>query len=273
MRNMTRAWIAIPALALILVVFVYPVGALLWSSLSEPSVGLQNFDRVLSDSTNITIVMRTIKMALIVTLVCGVLAYPYAYVLTRVRGAVFGLMMGILLMPLWTSLMARTFAWVVLLQRDGPIDRLLDWAHVPHGDLLGTSTGVTIGMAQIMLPFFALPLYASLRTIDTRLMDAAVSLGARPSVAFTKVYLPLSLPGLIGGASMTFVLSLGFYVTPALLGSPRESMVAQVMSLMIDRVLDFSGAGVLAFVMLFAAAAALVVARLAPRAMQMEDGR
>jgi putative spermidine/putrescine transport system permease protein len=116
--------------------------------------------------------------------------------------------------------------------------------------LLGTATGVTLAMTQVLLPFMTLPLYATLRGIDRRLLDAALGLGARPVVAFVKVYLPLSLPGLVAGAAMVYILSLGFYVTPALVGSPGQSMMSQLIATRVQELLQFGGAGALSAVML-----------------------
>lgn len=246
------AWygLPLPALVVVGVSFLVPVVVLLHLSLTEPSTGLGNYATALSDETTRTVLLRTVRMATMVTLLCALVAYPYAYAMTVVSRRVLVVMVAVVLMPFWTSLMARTFAWVVLLGEGGPVSWLLEAVGVGPVSLLGTATGVAIGTAQVLMPFMLLPLYANLKNIDHRLLDAAVGLGARPVVAFARVYLPLSLPGLLAGGSVVFVLALGFYVTPALLGSPREWMVSQLIASRVQDLLQFGMGGALAIVVL-----------------------
>ena len=159
-------------------------------------------------------------------------------------------LLAIVLVPFWTSLMVRNFAWVVLLQEDGPIKGMLRALGGDDIQLLGNITGVVIGEIQILLPFVILPLYARLRTIDRRLLDAAGSLGATPRRGFFKVYLPLSVPGLLSGGVLAFVLSLGFYVTPMLLGSSREQLLSPLMVTQVNQLLALGRGGAMAAVLL-----------------------
>jgi putative spermidine/putrescine transport system permease protein len=248
-----------PAALLVLVAFVYPIALLLYLSLTDPKVGLDNYLALLQDGVSVTVLLRTLRVAAVVTVVTLVLAYPYAYTMTAVGRRTRTVLLTLVLLPFWTSLMARTFAWVVLFQDRGPIDRLFALFGLGPAHLLGTSTGVAISMAQVLLPFKTLPLYASLDGIDRRLVDAALGLGARPVVAFLRVYLPLSVPGVLGGALMVFVLSLGFYVTPALLGSPGESMISQLMATRIQEVLQFGAGGALGVIVLLTTLVLLAV--------------
>lgn len=245
-------WYGLPVPALLVVgaSFLVPVGVLLHLSLTEPTTGLDNYFSALGDQTTRTILFRTVRMAVLVTLLCLLVAYPYAYTMTVCRRWVRVLMIAVVLMPFWTSLMARTFAWVVLLGDTGPINRLLGLFGVGPVSILGTTTAVTIGTAQVLLPFLVLPLYANLKGIDRRLVRAAVGLGARPVVAFLRVYLPLSVPGILAGSSVVFVLALGFYVTPALLGSPRQWMVSQLIASRVQNLLQFGMGGALAVLVL-----------------------
>jgi putative spermidine/putrescine transport system permease protein len=239
-----------PAVALVGAAFVYPIVLLLYLSFTNPTVGFGNYAAIFSDGISLTILWRTMRLAAIVTLVTLLLSYPYAYVMTIVGRKARAAMVAFVLMPFWTSLMARTFAWVVLLQDNGPVNASLKAIGVGPVKLLGTGTGVTLAMTQVLMPFMTLPLYATLRGIDRRLVDAAIGLGARPVVAFLKVYLPLSMPGLIAGASMVYILSLGFYVTPALIGSPSQSMMSQLIATRVQELLQFGGAGALSALML-----------------------
>jgi putative spermidine/putrescine transport system permease protein len=255
-----RAYTSVsPALIAVGFAFLYPTALLIWLSFTDPQPGIDNYTSIFSDSLATTVIGRTLRMAGTVTVVTALLAYAYAYVMTAVGNRMRAVMLVLVLMPFWTSLMARTFAWVVLLQERGPIDDLFSLTPIGSVELLGTTTGVTIAMTQVMMPFFVLPLFASLRGIDRRLIDAALGMGARPVVAFFKVYLPLSLNGLLAGAAMVFTLSLGFYVTPELLGTPRESMIARLMASKVDPLLQFGAAGALAVVVLFITLALLGV--------------
>jgi putative spermidine/putrescine transport system permease protein len=242
--------LAAPALVVLVVFFVVPALRLLWQSVTTPEPGLGNYAAIVTDDVALTIVLRTLGMAAIVTAVCLFCAYPYGYLMTIAAPRWRAVLLAVVLVPFWTSLMARTFAWVVLLQDNGVVNTLLGTVGIGPIRLLGTTAGVTLAMAQVMLPFMVLPVYTTMRGIDRRLVDAALSLGARPVAAFLRVYLPLSLPGVTAGATLVMVLSLGFYVTPALVGSPQQSMVAQFISVQVNQLVDFGGAGALAVALL-----------------------
>jgi ABC-type spermidine/putrescine transport system permease subunit I len=145
------------------------------------------------------------------------------------------------LVPFWTSLLVRTYGWTVILQDTGVINKTLQSLGLIDEPihLIRTTPGVVIGMSQVLLPFMVLPLYANLRTIDPSLMRAAANLGARPVSAFRRVYLPLSLPGLAAGSLIVFIYALGFYITPALLGGPSETMLSQLVVQQVSQLLDF----------------------------------
>ena len=260
-----------PALALIGAVFLIPIGLLMYLSVTDPEPGLGNYTAIASDGVSITVLVRTLRMAVVVTLMTVLLSYPYAYVMTLVGSRLRTVMFMIVLMPFWTSLMARTFAWVVLMQKDGPLDSV--YGLFGSGRLLGSTTGVTIAMTQVLLPFMTLPLYASLSGIDRRLTQAALGLGARPVVAFLRVYFPLSLPGIAAGAALVFILALGFYVTPALLGSPQESMVSQLMASRVQDLVQFGAGGALGTIVLVVTLVLLaLVSRLAKGNSALSNG-
>lgn len=239
-----------PALVVLVVFFVVPALRLLWLSVTTPQSGFGNYTAIVTDDVALTIVLRTLGMAVIVTIVCLLCAYPYAYLMTIASSRWRAVLLAVVLVPFWTSLMARTFAWVVLLQDNGIVNSLLRAIGIGQVRLLGTTAGVTLAMAQVMLPFVVLPVYTTMRGIDRRLVDAALSLGARPVTAFLRVYLPLSLPGVAAGATLVMVLSLGFYVTPSLVGSPQQSMLAQFISVQVNQLVNFGGAGALAVALL-----------------------
>jgi putative spermidine/putrescine transport system permease protein len=250
MKSKTQ-WLLVPAVALLLVFFVVPVGLILWRSFSEGDPTWHStYDSILTESVTWRVLGRTLLMALTVTIVTLALGYPYAYLMTRVGRTWRGIMLALVLLPFWTSLMARTFAWYVLLQDNGQINKILGLVGLGPYSLIRTTTGVTIAMTQVLLPFMVLPLYSAMSRIDPRLVDAAISLGAPPRTAFRKVFLPLSQPGVIAGAAITAILALGFYITPKIIGSPRESVMAQLIDLQVSRLTDFGRAGALSLLLL-----------------------
>jgi ABC-type spermidine/putrescine transport system permease subunit I len=168
--------------------------------------------------------------------------------------------MVFVLLPLWTSILVRTYAWMVLLQANGVLNNVLRWLRVIDEPLrlMYNETGVVIGMAQVLLPFAILPLYASLRSIDPRLSRAAQSMGAGPWRRFYSLTLPLSMPGLATAALLVFVQGLGFFITPALLGGSRVITLAMVIETQVVDLLDWSLASAAAMVLLVLTAALVV---------------
>lgn len=240
----------LPAYALLLGVFAYPLLESMWRSVSEPELGLGNYVWVLENPQNVDVILRTFGNALIATLVCLLLAYPYAFLMTIVKPSTRAVLVVVALIPFWTSLMIRTFAWIVLLQDSGVVNSMLELVGIGPFKLLRTNVGVLIGLSQVLMPFMVLPLYAVMSGIDGRLVTAARSLGARPSIAFLRVFLPLSLPGIAAGSLMVFIQALGFYVTPALLGSPSDSMLAQSIYAQVSSLLEWGRGGALGVILL-----------------------
>jgi putative spermidine/putrescine transport system permease protein len=154
----------------------------------------------------------------------------------------------------------RTLAWVILLQDSGVINSVIRAVGLSPVKLIRTQTGVVIGMAQVLLPFMILPLYSVMKTIDLRLMQAAQSLGANPARAFAQVYLPLSLPGVYAGAIIVFILALGFYITPALLGGPRSTMLSTLIQNQVLSLLNWGRGGAMGVVLLIATFVLLALA-------------
>ncbi len=252
------AALAIPALVLLLLVTVLPLTWLFAISILDPVPGFGNYIDLLSRAGFQRAFLRTLKMATIVTAVTLVFGYPYAYAMTIAGRKTWLVLTLLVLLPLWTSLMARSFAWVILLSDNGVINNGLDALGLGRLPLIRTEIGVTIGMAQLLLPFMVLPLYNSMIGVDRRLVLAAQSLGASRLTALRSVYLPLTLPGIVGGATIVFIMSLGFYVTPMLLGSPREAMIAPYIGVQVNRLLAFNMAGAGSFILAFAVAVILI---------------
>jgi putative spermidine/putrescine transport system permease protein len=248
-----------PSIILLFGVFVVPLAIMLWRAFTDPHPGLDNLTWYLGDATQRRVLVRTFTTAAKVTVVCLLLGYPYAYAMVAAGPKLRAVLTLLVLVPFWTSLMVRTFAWVILLQDNGPVQRVL--AAVGLGDvhLIRTNVGVIIGMSQILLPFLVMPLYAVMSGIDRRLVLASSSLGARPITSFLRVWLPLSLPGIGAGSLMVFISSLGFYVTPALLGSPNDSLVSQQIYTQVSGLLQWGRGGAMGVVLLVATFAILAV--------------
>ena len=246
--------LALPVAVFLLAFFAYPTLIMLGRTFTDfqaPQVsGIDNVMWFLDNDVNTTILIRTFVVGSICTLFCILLAFPYAYTMTLVSPLVRTLMTAAVLLSMLAGILLRTFAWIVLLQRQGLINDGLEALGFERQSFLGTSTAVIIGMTHVLFPFMVLPLYAVLRGIDRRLVLAAQSLGASPTRAFRQVFLPLSIPGLITGGTLVFVLSLGFFITPALLGSPQQAMISQLMTQQFTRMSAFGRAGILALVLL-----------------------
>ena len=246
--------LALPVAVFLLAFFAYPTLIMLGRTFTDfqaPQVsGIDNVMWFLDNDVNTTILIRTFVVGSICTLFCILLAFPYAYTMTLVSPLVRTLMTAAVLLSMLAGILLRNFAWIVLLQRQGLINDGLEALGFERQSFLGTSTAVIIGMTHVLFPFMVLPLYAVLRGIDRRLVLAAQSLGASPTRAFRQVFLPLSIPGLITGGTLVFVLSLGFFITPALLGSPQQAMISQLMTQQFTRMSAFGRAGILALVLL-----------------------
>jgi putative spermidine/putrescine transport system permease protein len=246
--------LAIPPALFLLAAFAYPLVTIVARSFTDPSVGFENYKHFFSVDVYTRTLLRTLWMSAIVTATCVVVGYPYAYLMTIVSPMWRKLLIFFVLVPFWTSLLVRTYAWTVLLQDTGVINSAL--IHLGIVDepvsLIRTTTGVVIGMSQILLPFLVLPLYANLRSIDPSLMRAAGNLGARPVVAFWRVYFPLSLPGVAAGALIVFIYALGFYITPALLGDASNAMLSELIVTQVSQLFNFGFGSAMATVLLVA---------------------
>jgi len=246
-------WLAVlPALLLLAAVLGWPLFTLLIRSFSEPEWGLQNYQWFFNAKVNLAVLSRTFAISGWVALICVLAAYPYAWMMTVVGARWRLLLILCVLIPFWVSGVVRTLAWVILLQDSGVINSILKAGGLTPIKLIRTQLGVIIGMAQILLPFMILPLYSVMRGIDLRLVQAARSLGAPPWKAFLQVYFPLSLPGVYAGVILVFILSLGFYITPALLGGPRSTMLSTLIQTQVLSLLNWGRGGAMGAVLLIA---------------------
>ncbi|MFD1330285.1 ABC transporter permease [Mycoplana ramosa] len=223
-------------------------------------------------SVNRVILVRTFWIAALVTFACACIGFPYAMIAASLTGWKRDLMLGAVLLPLWTSLLVRTAAWFILLQEKGLINDLLQWLRLIDGPLplIFNRTGVIIAMTHVLLPFMVLPIYSVLITIPKNLMPAAASLGAHPMRAFLRVLLPLSLRGVASGSLLVFISAIGYYITPALIGGPGDQMISSIIAFYATGSANWGMAGALGVVLL---AATLVLYSVYARLSAEEPGR
>ncbi len=249
-RERALLLLAAPALVVITVLFVWPLLRLLSMSVADGT--LAQFEKAALDMLYVSVLWESLEIALIVTVVCLLLAYPVAAWLVQTSRLGFVLGMFFLLLPFWTSVLVRTYAWMVLLGRSGVINRLLrDWGWIEAPlPLLHNRLGVLIGIVHVMLPYMVIPIYAALLRIDPDLRRAAEGLGAPAWRPFARITFPLSLPGVFAGCALVFVITLGFFITPALLGGGRVMMISMLIEQQVREFLDWNFAAALASVLL-----------------------
>ena len=195
---------------------------------------------------------RTFLIATIVTLATLALAFPLAFVITSLRPAIAGIVLVLVLLPFWTSILVRTAAWTVILQKYGLLNDLLLWLGLTSDrlELMYSRTGLIIAMTHIQLPFTLLPIYSVMRSVKPSLVRAAQSLGARPFTAFWRVYLPQVMPGVLAGCLLTFILCLGYYITPVLIGGASDQLISNFIANYVNVELNWEMAAALSFVLL-----------------------
>ncbi len=252
--------IVLPLLAYLLIFYAYPVAAMLLRSVSEPTWSLTNFRTMVNTNVYFHVLWITTWISIVVTVCTLLLGYPVAYLLSSVSPAKSNLLIILVLVPFWTSILVRTYAWMVLLGRQGIINEFLQWIGLINEPmrLLNTRFAVYVAMVHILLPFMVLPLYSVMRGIDRSLLRAAEGLGARPRSVFRHVLLPLSLPGVAAGCLLVFILSLGFYITPALVGGPKDLMISVLIAQQVD-LFNWPFASALATVLLIGALLIFVI--------------
>lgn len=262
-RRLAAFFFLLPALAVLTSLFAFPLARLVRLSFQSDSGSftLAHYSDLLTDTTYLRIFWTTFQLAVIVTVLCLLLGYPVAYALVHARPRTARWMMLPLVVALSLSILARTYAWIVLLQRHGVVNGTLVALGVIDQplSLVYNRLGVYVGMVHILLPFMVMALLPVLRGIDPTLPRAAQSLGARPSLAFLRVYLPLSLPGVIAGSTLVFVIALGFFITPAVLGGGRTTTIAMVVQQQVQQLIDFKLAATTSMALLAISLVALLV--------------
>lgn len=253
-----RAWPIYPLLLFIIALFIIPVAQILLLSAFDAAghLSMENYARIAKTSVYLQTLVITFKIAGWTTLFAILAGYPVAYFLANSSRRRRDSLTLLVLMPFWTSFLVRTFAWMILLGRNGAINRLLTALGIIDAplSLIFNFTGVMIGMVHAMMPLAILAMLSVMQNIDMTLVKAARTLGARGGQSFWRIYFRLSLPGVAAAGLLVFITALGFFITPALLGGRRETMLAQVIISVIQEVLNWRFAGALSVVLLAASA-------------------
>ena len=247
-------FLAAPLLILLSVFFLYPLIALFPESLiADGKFSLEHYRHFFREPLYGFILVRTIRIAAYVTVICFLIGYPVAYFLASLKNRkVSNLLMICVLLPFFTSILVRSYAWIVMFQTKGLINSIFLTLGIIERPLsiLYTEMAVIIGMVHIMLPFMILPVYSVLKNLDRNLLRAARNLGANAVKAFLRVTFPLSLPGVGAGVMFTFILSLGFFITPALLGGPKTLMISTLIEQQINRLMNWEFASAISVILL-----------------------
>lgn len=247
----------LPAVLLLVLVFVAP---LVWffiqalRSVGTPAEIVAHTWNIVSSKAVVTALSTTNWISLLVTVLVLLISYPLAYYLANRQGMRFTLVLFCIVVPYFTSIIVRTYSWMVLLGRNGIVNQILQYLGVINDPLtlLYTKTGVLIGMVYVLLPYMVLTLFAAMKAIDPSLMRAARGLGASGFYSFTRIYFPLSVHGVVSGSLIVFILSIGFFITPALMGGPADVMIAMLIERSVEINFDWAGAAIMSLLLLVA---------------------
>jgi putative spermidine/putrescine transport system permease protein len=250
-----------PSFLFLLIFFIYPILSLIPLSLDYPNISLIEYHKIFSELLYINVILNTLWIASIVTFCCLVLGYPVAFFISNVRPKYAGLFLLPVILPFWTSLLVRTYAWMVILQRKGIVNSILLKLGIISSPLtiMYNEFSVILGMVHVLLPFMILPIYGHLQIRDKNLEHAAASSGASPIKTFFLVTLPLSKYSISAGCLLVFVIAIGFFITPALLGGKKVIMISMLIEEYVIEYLDWGFASAISFILLTITLAIIIV--------------
>lgn len=250
-----------PFLLLLAALYLGPIVNILWLSVTDPEPGLGNYRQLVTNDAMARILWTTFRICVVTTALSVVLGYSVAYAMVHAHQKNQRRMLGLLLVSFWISVLVRTFSWLMLLGRNGLVNNALETAGIISEPVafMRNELGVLIGMVHYMVPYAVLPLLANMQGLDPRIISASRNLGATPAQTFWRIYLPMTTPGVVAASLLVFILSLGFYVTPAILGGGKVLMVAEYISVQLLVTLRWGTAAMLAALMLFGVLALLYV--------------
>lgn len=256
--------VAGPLVVLLVGFLVLPLSIILWGSVEGAKLNLAHYARIFSSETNLNVLLHTLKIGLLVTLVSLAAGYPVAYLLTRIRPRAFSVVAIFILIPLFTAFLIRTYAWMVILGRQGIVNNALLWLGLVDAPLplLNTTFAVVVGMVHVFIPMAIFTMFSAMVRINHDFARAAQVLGAKPVQAFLRVYLPMTLPGVFSAGILIFIVAIGFYITPSLLGGPGDTMISQLIVVQMTTLLNFELGYASSVVLLLVTIAILFVASL-----------
>jgi putative spermidine/putrescine transport system permease protein len=261
-RWLNAGWVLVaPFLLIVVALYLGPILDILRVSFTDPQPGFQNYARLWESDSLVRILWTTFRVCAVTTVLAVGLGYLVAYTITHAAPGERKLMLTVILLSFWISVLVRTFAWIMLLGHNGVVNTWLMALGLVSQPLplMRNETGVIIGMVQYMIPYAVLPLLANMQGLDQRVMNASRSLGAGRWQTFRRIYLPLTLPGIVAASVLVFIVSLGFYVTPAILGGGKVLMMAEYISVQVLITTRWGLAAMLATVMLASVLALLFV--------------
>ncbi|MGI9434498.1 MAG: ABC transporter permease [Geminicoccaceae bacterium] len=246
-------WLLVaPMVVLVTLLYGWPVLNILWLSITEPEPGLGNYAELVANPGLAKLIWTTVRICTMTTIISVLAGYVIAYAITHAPPSRRSWMLTLVLLSFWISVLVRAFAWLVLLGRNGIVNVfLLDTGMISEPiAFVRNEFGVLIGMVHYMIPYAVLPLLANMQGIDARIMNASRSLGAGPLYTFARIYLPMTIPGIVAASLLVFIISLGFYVTPAILGGGKVLMIAEYVSVQVLVTLKWGTAAMLATLLL-----------------------
>lgn len=253
-KHISPGWLLVaPFLLLVVALYLGPIANILWLSVTDPEPGLGNYAKLYESDALPRIIWTTLRICIVTTVFSVLLGYSIAYAMVHCHQKQRNYMLTLLLVSFWISILVRTFSWLMLLGRNGLVNNTLEGIGIISEPIafMRNELGVLIGMVHYMVPYAVLPLLVNMQSLDTRVMDASRNLGATGAQTFWRVYLPLTTPGLVASTLLVFILSLGFYVTPAVLGGGKVLMIAEYISVQLLVTLQWGTAAMLAALMLF----------------------
>lgn len=258
-QSLAAALLLAPAVLFLLVCFVIPLGRFLALSFTQPPDPLAAYTLLFESEVYRRVMLNTIVLAFAVTALSILAGWPVAFVLSKAKGIWFAVVLACVLFPFWIPVLVRSFSWMLVLERNGPLNRLLVHSGLVSSpfDLLFNHSAVVIGMVHVLLPYMIIPLHGAMIRIDGRFLQASGGLGASSWQTFFRIYVPLCFPGLVGGAIMVFLLALGFFITPAMLGGANAMSLSMLIASFVNDRLAWSLAAAASLILLLVVLALL----------------
>ena len=260
MKKTNSVLLSTPYLLWMAAFTLVPLGVVGYYALTDPSTGVFTLGNLKNLGMYLPVLWKSIAYSFVSAMICLLLGYPVAYMLSRAKTRTAGIIMGCILISFWTSLLVRVYSLMVILQKTGLLSKFLVWIGILQEprSFMYTDFAVLLGMSNILLPYMILPIYSVLKGVDRNLPIAAMSLGATPAIAFWKITLPMSMPGVMSGVLLVFIQSLGFYIIPIMLGGPQVMMITSLIDNQMFRFMNWNFGAALGMILLLITAVFLM---------------